>query len=615
LYYFYQYNMSSKQGSTVNLDVLRKVAGVTIDSVSNLLTTYQGEIAKVLTAGTGESYRINAAASRALLDSARAFTESNGEFRTTEAHTSSVCFTRELAEVLNNVCKTLLEYLSDFGKVVGDLSSQFSPATLERIRIVNFVNKRLSRYQTLFAGSTPPQDCVPSPVLAPLSARKMSVLSNGPAALPASGALRQITASPVRDKKKGVSMAHAINSRLAQESIISFQKAFKPYEEDAIVVYSERGPTSSHGVVLVGGFTVEIGSESIVTPPRPIMISDPSHFDQVYSRSFFGYDHWNFVGKEAKIGPVVLSMIVHKRIVGKSGESVTLLAFLRTKAGESEFKFTAETKKKDEFGAELALRAFKKQFTEYSAVPLQLVERGDLELSLCDYEEKFHTSKFKFGILFATGSQGGVEDDMYCNEKGDVLFEDFLNLLGTHISLRGWEKYRGGLDTSGDATGSHGLYTDWRGFEIMFHVSTLLPYSQTNPQQVERKRHLGNDIVVLIFHTGKGELNPSCFRSHFNHVFIVVRPVLISGSDEVRYSVSVILRAGVQLFPPHFPRGFLFAPDEFFREFILTKLMNAELASLKSVEFAQRLAGVRRNMLTDIVEMTKSTELTAPSHP
>jgi len=236
---------------------------------------------------------------------------------------------------------------------------------------------------------------------------------------------------------------------------------------------------------------------------------------------------------------------------------------------------------------------------------LELVERGDLELSLCDYEEKFHTSKFKFGILFATGSQGAVEDDMYCNEKGDALFDQFLNILGTVVTLRGWDKYRGGLDTSGDATGTHGLYTDWRGFEIMFHVSTLLPFSHTNSQQVERKRHLGNDIVVLVFHTGKGELNPSCFRSHFNHVFIVVRPIVTP--EEVRYTVSVILRGDVQLFPPNFPRDFQFSPDEFFREFILTKLMNAELASLKSAQFAQRLAGVRRDMLQEIVEkMEKS---------
>jgi len=35
--------------------------------------------------------------------------------------------------------------------------------------------------------------------------------------------------------------------------------------------------------------------------------------------------------------------------------------------------------------------------------------------------------------------------------------------------------------------------------EIMFHVSTLLPYSSGDNQQVQRKRHIGNDIVAIVF--------------------------------------------------------------------------------------------------------------------
>ena len=34
---------------------------------------------------------------------------------------------------------------------------------------------------------------------------------------------------------------------------------------------------------------------------------------------------------------------------------------------------------------------------------------------------------------------------------------------------------------------------------MMFHVSTLLPFFPADPQQVERKRHIGNDLVVIIF--------------------------------------------------------------------------------------------------------------------
>jgi hypothetical protein len=42
-------------------------------------------------------------------------------------------------------------------------------------------------------------------------------------------------------------------------------------------------------------------------------------------------------------------------------------------------------------------------------------------------------------------------------------------------------------------------------------------------QRVERKRHLGNDVVVIIFKEGPGAFDPLCIKSHFNHVFIVVQ--------------------------------------------------------------------------------------------
>lgn len=35
-----------------------------------------------------------------------------------------------------------------------------------------------------------------------------------------------------------------------------------------------------------------------------------------------------------------------------------------------------------------------------------------------------------------------------------------------------------------DSTGTHSLYTTYQDHEIMFHVSTMLPYTPNNQQQV-----------------------------------------------------------------------------------------------------------------------------------
>lgn len=83
-----------------------------------------------------------------------------------------------------------------------------------------------------------------------------------------------------------------------------------------------------------------------------------------------------------------------------------------------------------------------------------------------------------------------------------------------------------GLGILANSTGNFSYYTLYEGHEIMFHVSTFLPYSIGNKQQLERKRHIGNDIVNVIFLEGGDpknlSFNPSYMKSQFTHIFAVV---------------------------------------------------------------------------------------------
>ena len=108
-------------------------------------------------------------------------------------------------------------------------------------------------------------------------------------------------------------------------------------------------------------------------------------------------------------------------------------------------------------------------------------------------------------------------------------------MLGDKVELKGWSKYAGGLDTEKDASGKYSIYTEFEGKEIMFHVSTLLPYSKVERVQVcisnssyvsrfhvrysfwkvERKRHIGNDVIVIIFKEGKKPYIPTTIDSYF----------------------------------------------------------------------------------------------------
>lgn len=100
---------------------------------------------------------------------------------------------------------------------------------------------------------------------------------------------------------------------------------------------------------------------------------------------------------------------------------------------------------------------------------------------------------------------------MFVAETGSESFDKFLGLLGDSVTLQGWAGYRGGLDTKSesadlmgciyisvalnenisllpfpadDTTGIKSIYTVYQGHELMFHVSTMLPYSKENKQQV-----------------------------------------------------------------------------------------------------------------------------------
>ncbi|KAJ8877990.1 hypothetical protein PR048_022453 [Dryococelus australis] len=83
----------------------------------------------------------------------------------------------------------------------------------------------------------------------------------------------------------------------------------------------------------------------------------------------------------------------------------------------------------------------------------------------------------------------------FCGQNGSPEFDRFVHLLGDKIRLKGWDKYRGGLDVKGDMTGKYSIYTIYEGHEIMFHVSTLLPYSKDNRQQLKVPPELWEKLI------------------------------------------------------------------------------------------------------------------------
>lgn len=56
------------------------------------------------------------------------------------------------------------------------------------------------------------------------------------------------------------------------------------------------------------------------------------------------------------------------------------------------------------------------------------------------------------GVIYVKEDQFS-EEQILDNNENSILFDEFLTLLGDRVRLRGFDKYKGGLDTVHDLTG------------------------------------------------------------------------------------------------------------------------------------------------------------------
>jgi len=229
-----------------------------------------------------------------------------------------------------------------------------------------------------------------------------------------------------------------------------------------------------------------------------------------------------------------------------------------------------------------------------------------LAKEMCSWERLGTSNTFKFGVLYCKSGQQ-TESDMFSNEGGSSLYNDFLDLLGVRVKLKDWRKFSGGLSVHSDLDGEASVYTQFHSYEIMFHVSTLLHYRADDPQQIDKKRHIGNDIVVLVFMEKGSSLTPGFLRSHFNHVYFVVQPSFTE-TGVLKYKLAVAAKEGVPPFGPMLPHLPEFDVGNSFKEYLLTKMVNAERAALNAPSFVELISKHKQTYLYSLANMFPDKE-------
>eukprot|EP01133_Synstelium_polycarpum_P016306 gene16306-19394_t len=129
----------------------------------------------------------------------------------------------------------------------------------------------------------------------------------------------------------------------------------------------------------------------------------------------------------------------------------------------------------------------------------------------------------KIGVIYVGEGQDDQRDILH-NDAGSPLYESFVDGLGWPVDLRTHQGYLGGLDKK-KSTGTHAPYYANTTLETIFHNITSMPTNLSDPQQIHKKRHVGNDIVNVIWSEHINDYSPTTITSQFNDAHIVVYPL------------------------------------------------------------------------------------------
>uniref|UniRef100_A0A674A7B2 Signal-induced proliferation-associated 1 like 2 n=1 Tax=Salmo trutta TaxID=8032 RepID=A0A674A7B2_SALTR len=319
------------------------------------------------------------------------------------------------------------------------------------------------------------------------------------------------------------------------------------------------------------------------------------HIDQgayYYHKYFYNKDHQNYFGTDENLGPVAVSIRREKLDEGKEGAQYNYRVTFRTSELTTLRGAILEDAVPSTAKHGMARGLPLKEVLEYVVPELNIqclrlaTSSPKVPEQLLKLDQQGLSFQHKVGIMYCQAGQS-TEEEMYNNENASPALEEFMELLGQRVRLKGFTKYRAQLDNKSKCS------------RLNTHIICLYVLFKNN---LLRKRHIGNDIVTVIFQEpGALPFTPKNIRSHFQHVFIIVR-VHNPCTENVCYSVAVTRSKDVPAFGPPIPQGVLFPKSAMFRDFLLAKMMNGENAVHKSDKFRAMAMRTRQEYLKDLAE-------------
>ncbi|XP_045478155.1 tuberin isoform X2 [Harmonia axyridis] len=133
----------------------------------------------------------------------------------------------------------------------------------------------------------------------------------------------------------------------------------------------------------------------------------------------------------------------------------------------------------------------------------------------------------KIGVIYIREGQANKESEILRNTFGSIRYGEFLRKLGTLFKLQDVDPqlhFLGGLSQNGDDGKFSYMWQDDL-VKMIFHVATLMPNKESDPNCYSKKLHIGNDNVTIVYNESGEEYNMSTIRSQFNFASVIIQPM------------------------------------------------------------------------------------------
>jgi hypothetical protein len=360
--------------------------------------------------------------------------------------------------------------------------------------------------------------------------------------------------------------------------------------------------------VLKDGFHIELGDPTVTAMRTSLTLDHSGEYVSHYHDVLYGLDHSNYVAYDDEADMYWIVSIEEKP---KNKRQDQLRALVRNRKDYIRINVDISSLSSsftDNFskGSSVKMSALSRLMPELEKLKWVRVKNPDLNDELVSMEEKEVKlgTAYKFGVLYVRPGQ--TEDEIFANNDPKPEFAEWLEMMGQKIELLGWDKYRGGLDVKNQSTGEHSVYHEIHGVSVMFHVCTMLPSQENDVQRVERKRHIGNDVVTFVYlEEGCEPYLATKLTSQFIHIHYVIQKVSGTGvgtTIPAQYRVAVVTKYGVEPHQPPLSSPAVYPSSPALRDYLITKAINSERTAMLATEFRSKMLRARKDFLKHLYE-------------